>query len=224
MSRVEWNVLYEGIPVQVNLISWLLLGVGGAVLAPIALLSDAGWLLILAVPLLICGLVLRQVHLQVIVESYTGVIRSTLKWLGIQLWTRRHQHAGIETLEIRRVGGDRRERDSDTWYIRLKMQGASYILGRYDTRPEALEARHQLSDIIQSQARPLDAVEVRARAAARMRQEPEGAQSHYQMGLAYLTSGNREGARLAFLQALELAENPLLRRMCEQRLSELDRV
>ena len=224
MSRVERNVLYEGIPVQVNLISWLLLGVGGVVLAPIAVLSHANWLLVLAVPLLVCGLALRQVHLQVIVEPYSGVFRSTLKWLGIQLWARRHQHADIETLEIRRVGGDRRERDSDTWYIRLKMQGASYTLGRYETRLEALEARHQLSNIIRSQARPLDAVEVRARATAKIQEEPAGAQSHYQMGLADLTSGDREGARLAFLHALELAENPLLRRMCEQRLSELNRV
>lgn|GEM_PF-2235070 len=223
MSRIEQNVLYEGIPIQVNLISWLLLGVGGVVLAPIALLSDTDWLLILAVPLLVCGLVLRLIHHQVAVEAYSGVIQFTLNWLGIQLRARRHQRADIETLAITRVGGDWRERDSDTWYIHLKMPGARYILGRYGTRLEALEARCQLSDIIQSHAQPPDAAEIRARAAARIQEQPVSAQSHYQMGLADLTSGNREGARSAFLQALELAENPLLRRMCEQRLSELDR-
>jgi len=221
MSRADENMLYDGIPVQADLISWLLLGIGGAVLIPIALANRARWLLVLATPLILAGVALRRTRLVLTVEPHTGIIKADVAWLGIHLLARRHPHTEIQKLEIKRVGGNSRERDSDTWYLHLRLQTATYILGKYDMQVEALQAKHHLDKLIQAQATPPDSRETRARAEAVVQEERESAQTHYRMGLAHLASGNKEGGRRAFQRALELADNPMLRRMCEQRLNEL---
>jgi hypothetical protein len=122
-----------------------------------------------------------------------------------------------------RVAGDARERPTDTWYLRLRLRTARYTLGRYADRESALAARRTLAERLRVGAAahlpPWPPVEVQDQAPAEVR----SAQAHYREGLVAMRAGDREAARRAFERARESARDPLLRRMSEQRLRELER-
>ena len=145
------------------MVAWLLLGIGGLVLVPIGLLSRAWWLFVPAVPLLLAGLVLLQTRLRIVVEHRTNVIRVTNSLLGLRLRERQYPLSDVIGLDLRRVAGDERERPSDTWYLRLRLNTTvrtfgmveprtrTYVIGRYDSRLGALEARRRLREVLQPQ-------------------------------------------------------------------------
>jgi len=144
------------------MVTWLLLGIGGLVLTPIALANRAWWLLVPAVPLLLAGLLLLQAHLRIVVEHRTTVVGVTNSLLGLKLRKRQYPLSDVVGLDLQRVAGDERERASDTWYLRLQLHTTVrtllgrvvphvkiYTLGKYDTRLRALEARHKLDKVLQ---------------------------------------------------------------------------
>jgi hypothetical protein len=235
MADEDVSVLYDGPPIRTRMAAWLLLGIGGLVLVPIGLINRAWWLLILAVPPLLAGLVLLQAYLRIVVEHQPAAVCVRNLLFGLKLRERRYPLSNLVGPDLHRVGGDERERPSDTWYVRLQFHTAvrsfgsvkprvrEYLLGRYDNRLQALEARRGLDEALQ--ARPGEPTPVAVEAAAG--EKPPGqagsADGYYHQGLALLRSGDTAGARKAFETALALAQEPLLRRMTEQRLEELDR-
>jgi tetratricopeptide (TPR) repeat protein len=221
MPDKDGRVIYDGSPMWVKMVAWVLLGVGGIVMVPIGLINRAWWLLVLAVPLLLAGLVLSQVRLRIVVEYPTGVVRVTNSLVGLQLRQRGYPPSDVVGLDIQRVAGAERERPSDAWYLKLRLRTRTHTVGKYDDRASALRARRELNAALRGRPQ-VPAAEMRAAASARLRDRPESADGHYQLGLALLRSGDTAGARRAFQKALALAREPLLRRMIEQRLGELD--
>ena len=131
------------------MVAWLLLGTGGIVLMPIGLINRAWWLLVPAVPLLLAGLVLHQVHLCVAVEPGTGEVCVTNRLLGLKTRQRRYPPSEVGGLHLRRVAGDERERPSDTWYLYLQLGARVYTIGKYDSRTSALRARLEVREMLQ---------------------------------------------------------------------------
>jgi hypothetical protein len=138
----------------------LLLGIGGIVMAPIGLISRAWWLVVLAAPLLLAGLVLSQVRLRIVVEHSTGAVRVTSSLPGLRLRERRHPPSDVVGLDIYRVAGAERERPSDTWYLKLQLRTRTHTVGRYDSQVSALLARRELGRALQARAQAPTAAEV----------------------------------------------------------------
>jgi hypothetical protein len=136
---------------------------------------------------------------------------------------RRYSPSEVRGVDIHRVAGDERERPSDTWYLRLILRTQTYTIGKYDTRLDALQARRELTEVLKTRVRPQTAAEIEAAAEGGLHSQPRSGASLYQNGLAMLRSGDVAAARHAFESALALVQEPLLRRMIEQRLRELDR-
>jgi hypothetical protein len=149
MPGKDGNVLYDGPPIRTRMVAWLLVGIGGLVLAPIGLISRAGWLLVPAVPLLLAGLVLYQAHLRVAVEPGTGEVCVTNRLLGLKIRQRRYPPSEVGGLDLQRVAGDERERPSDTWYLYLQLGTRVYPIGKYDSRSNALRARLKAREALQ---------------------------------------------------------------------------
>jgi len=133
--------------------AWLLLGIGGIVMAPIGLINRAWWLVVLSVPLLLAGLVLSLVRLRIVVEHPTGAVRVTNSLLGLRLRERRYPPSDVVGLDIQRVAGAERERPSDTWYLKLQLRTRTHTVGRYDSQVSALLARRELDRALQAGAR-----------------------------------------------------------------------
>ena len=162
MSDRGAGVLYDDTPVRARMVAWLLLGIGGIVLAPIGLLSRAWWLFVLAVPSLLAGLLLLQTHLRIAVERPTGLICVTHYLFGLKLRERRYPPSDVVGLNLHRVAGDEAERPSDTWYLRLQLHTAArtfgtvnhrtrtYLVGKYDSRLRALKARRRLGELLRT--------------------------------------------------------------------------
>lgn len=156
------GVLYDDMPVRARMVAWLLLGIGGIVLAPMGLLNRAWWLLVLAVPSLLAGLLLLQTRLRIGVEQSTGLICVTHYLFGLKLRERRYPPSDVVGLDLHRVAGDEDERPSDTWYLRLRLYAAvrtfgtvkhhtrTYLVGKYDSRLRALKARRRLGELLQT--------------------------------------------------------------------------
>ena len=222
MSHNDISLLYDGSPIWARMAGWLLLGIGGLVLVPLALINRAWWLFVPAVLPLLAGLVLLQTRLRIVFDRRTAQVDVTDSWLGLGLLRRSYPPSDVLGFDIHRVAGDERERPSDTWYLRLNLRTHTHTIGKYDSRLDALEARRDLAEVLQTRARPQTAAEMEATAADALHSVSESGASHYQIGLALLRSGDVAGARQAFERALALAHEPLLRRMIEQRLKELD--
>lgn len=162
MSDESIGVLYDDTPIRTKMAAWLLLGIGGLVLVPIGLVNRAWWLLILAVPLLLAGLMLLQTHLHIVVDHHTGIICVTNSLLGLRLRERQYPPSDVVGLDLQRVAGDERKRPSDTWYLRLRLHATvhtfgkmkprmrTYLIGKYDSRLRALKARRRLSETLQT--------------------------------------------------------------------------
>jgi hypothetical protein len=165
MSDASIGILYNDTPIRPGMVAWLLLGIGGPVLLPIALANRAWWLLVPAVPLLVAGLVLLQTLLCIAVEHHTGVVYVTESLLGLRLRERRYSPSDVVGLDLERVAGDERERPSDTWYLRLqlhttirtfgkvKARTRTYIIGKYDSQLGALKAQRQLREVLHARSR-----------------------------------------------------------------------
>ena len=163
MSDTTDRVLYDGPPIRARMAAYLLLGIGGLVLSPIGLLHRAWWLLVLAVPLLLAGLVLVGTHLRIVVapgmdddndgdgddDEMDEAIRVTNSLFGLRLRQRRYPLSDVAGLELQRVAGTERERPSDTWYLRLQLGAKTYVIGRYDSRQNALVARYAVGQALQ---------------------------------------------------------------------------
>jgi uncharacterized protein (DUF58 family) len=160
MPDEDARVIYDGPPMRVRMAAWLLLGIGGIVMAPIGLISRAWWLVVLAAPLLLAGLVLSQVRLRIVVEHSTGAVRVTSSLPGLRLRERRHPPSDVVGLDIYRVAGAERERPSDTWYLKLQLRTRTHTVGRYDSQVSALLARRELGRALQARAQAPTAAEV----------------------------------------------------------------
>jgi uncharacterized protein (DUF58 family) len=160
MPDEDARVIYDGPPMRVRMAAWLLLGIGGIVMAPIGLISRAWWLVVLAAPLLLAGLVLSQVRLRIVVEHPTGAVRVTSSLPGLRLRERRHPPSDVVGLDIYRVAGAERERPSDTWYLKLQLRTRTHTVGRYDSQVSALLARRELGRALQARAQAPTAAEV----------------------------------------------------------------
>lgn len=217
------SVLFDARPIRAAMAGWLLLGIGGLVCLPLALANRALWLALLALPLLLAGGLLLATRLRIQMERRSGVIHATYRLLGLALRQRSYSPSDRVGLELTRVAGDARERPSDTWYLRLRFHTGSYLVGKYDDRLAALEAQRRLSEALL--ARPSAEVASASFASAQdgLRAVEQSAVVHYRVGLAALRAGNLDEARGAFEEARRLAQEPLLRRMIEQRLHELER-
>ncbi len=166
MSEERIGVLYDDTPMWAKMAAWLLLGIGGIVLVPLALLNRTWWLLPPAVPFLLAGLALLQIHVRIVVEAPGGVVCVTNSLWGLKLRERRYPPSVVLGLDLHRVAGDERhERASDTWYLRLRLHTTvrtlfgqvrphtkTHILGKYDSELSALEAQIRLEEILH--ARP----------------------------------------------------------------------
>jgi hypothetical protein len=163
MPDEDVNVLYDGPPIRTHRAAWLLLGAGGLVMVPIGLINRAWWLPILAVPLLLAGLILLQTHLRIVVDHDTAIVRVTNFWLGLRLRRRQYPLSNVSSFGLHRVAGAERQRPSDTWYLRLQIHTTArtffggvkphmrtYLVGKYDSRLRALEARHELGEMLQA--------------------------------------------------------------------------
>jgi hypothetical protein len=156
MPESDVFTLYNDTSIRDRIAAWLLVGIGGFVLSPIALINRALWLFVPAVPLLVSGLLLHQTHLRIIVDHRIGVVSISRLLFGLKLCQRQHPLSDIVGLDLRRVAGDERERPSDTWYLRLQLHTAShtsgkatprtrtYVIGVYNSHLNALKAQHQL--------------------------------------------------------------------------------
>jgi hypothetical protein len=165
MADESIDILYDDTPIRVRMAAWLLLGIGGLVLVPIGLINRAWWLLFLAIPPLLAGLVLLLPRQRIVVEHPSGVVRVTNYVFGLRVRERQYHPADIVGLDLHRVSGDKRERASDTWYLRLqfhtvartffgsvKPHTKTYLIGRYDSRLKALEARHRVGEALQARS------------------------------------------------------------------------
>ena len=222
MAQRDVTIVYDDTPIWFRMAGWLLVGIGGLVLTPLALISRAGWLWVVAAPVIAAGLVLFQTRLHIALEHRTAQLVVTDRVLGLTLRRRRHVRSEVMSVDLERVAGDTQERDSDTWYLRLRLHTRTYMVGRYRDRFGALEARRRLREVLRAGPQPETAAEMLADARETMHSRPDEAAGRYRMGLALLRSGDMAGARRAFEEARSLAEQPLLRRMSEQRLHELD--
>ena len=72
MSHNDISVLYDGSPIWARMAGWLLLGIGGLVLVPLALINRAWWLFVPAVLPLLAGLVLLQTRLLIVFDRRTA--------------------------------------------------------------------------------------------------------------------------------------------------------
>jgi tetratricopeptide (TPR) repeat protein len=207
------------------MVGWVLLGVGGIVLLPIAAIRGDEWLLVFAIPLVLAGLALFALRLHVALISPAAVLRITNSVLGLRVRQRQYSRSEITGLDLQRVAGDDRERASDTWYLRLCLEDRTYTIGKYDSRTSALLARRDMDEYLQALAPAPVRDEIPATDGAEPRRSSrhDAAQDYYRTGLALFSAGDKEGARPEFEKALALAQEPLLRRMIEQRLEELDR-
>jgi hypothetical protein len=219
----EKDIIYDGPPVWAKLTGAVLLGVGGIVLLPIAALRGDWWLLVFAVPLLVVGLLLLALRLCVAVERQAGVVLVTQSFVGLRLREHRYRPSEISALEIARVAGDEAERASDTWYVKMWAGRRGYTVGRYDTRVRALLARRDLDELLQGLRQGSDEEAEIPATETRPAHRLGAAQKHYKTGIALFSAGDRDGAREEFGRALAMASEPLMRRMIEQRLKELDR-
>ena len=68
-------VLYDDVPIGARWAGWLLLGIGGLVLTPAALVARYGWLLVVATPFLGCGVCLLQTRMRIAVDRRTLLVR-----------------------------------------------------------------------------------------------------------------------------------------------------
>ena len=218
-------VLYDDVPIGARWAGWLLLGIGGLVLTPAALVARYGWLLVVATPFLGCGVCLLQTRMRIAVDRRTLLVRVRYQLLRIGLSERRFTPSDLVGVEIPRVAGDELERDSDTWYIRLVFHSRAYTVGRYGEHLDALQARRDLvNQLSLLQATSFGSEEAQRRVEGQLHQAPDSPQSHYQLGLALMRTGDRAGARRAFQEALALsADRPVLARMVQQRIDELER-
>lgn len=217
------NVIYDATPVGAQMAAWLLAGIGGIVLFPIALLRGDYWLLFLASPLLVSGLLLFALRLRIVAAPSAAALHVTISFLGLQLLEHWHARSEITALDVHRVAGDYRERASDTWYLRMRIGRRAYTLGKHDSRMDALLARRDIEQTLETL--PLAIVSDAAPRADPEQSEDDrqaAARDHYKTGITLFRAGDREGARYAFEKALTMAEQPLLRRMIEQRLKELE--
>jgi hypothetical protein len=222
MPDQDGGVIYDGSPMWAKMAVRLLLGVGGIVMVPIGLINRAWWLIVLAVPVLLAGLVLSQIRLRIVVEHPTGVVRVTNSLVGLRLRERGYPPSDVVGLDLHRVAGAERERASDTWYLKLQLRTRTHTVGKYDSQTSALRARRELGAALRVRPRARTAAEMQAAVSDRVRDQPESADGHYQMGMALLRSSDAAGARQEFQKALALTRKPLLRRMIEQRLDELE--
>jgi len=150
MADKEISVIYDGVPIRSRMAMGFLLGIGGLVFVPIGLINRAWWLLILAVPLLLAGLVLSQIRLRIVAERQTGAVRVVNLLAGLKVRERRYPPLDVLGLDLRRVAGDERERASDTYYLVLRLGLTTYTVGKYDSREHALEARQRLLGVLQT--------------------------------------------------------------------------
>ena len=153
MADQDVSVLYDGLPIQTGMVAWVLLGIGGIVMVPIGLISRAWWLLVLALPLLLAGLILRQARLRVVIEYPAGSIRVTNRLLGVKYRERHYHRSDLVGFDIHRVAGAERERPSDTWYLRLRLGVKTFTIGRYDNRSSAVRARARMDKTHQARMR-----------------------------------------------------------------------
>lgn len=223
MAEENMTVVYNAPPIWAKMTAWVLLGIGGIVLLPIMLIRGDDWLLLFIIPLILIGLVLLSIRLRIALVSPASVVRVTNSLLGLRVRQRQYLRPDVAGLDLDRVAGDERERDSDTWYLRLRLRKRGYTIGRYDSRMSALLARRDVDKALQSL--PLAPAEAREVAAAEPHDERrrDTARDHYKTGITLFSAGDRDGARAAFQKALAFAQEPLLRRMIEQRLEELER-
>jgi hypothetical protein len=218
------NVIYDATPVWARMVAWTLLGIGGIVLAPIALIRGDHWLFYFAVPLIAMGLMLLAMRLRIAAVPSASVLRVTNSFLGLRVRQRQYLSSQITALDLHRVAGDERERDSDTWYLRLHVARRGYVVGKYDTRVSALLARRDIEEALDTlPLAPADGVEAVAVAEPSEERRQDAARDHYKTGITLFRAGDKEGARAAFEKARAFAREPLLRRMIQQRLEELER-
>jgi hypothetical protein len=144
------TVIYNATPIGAKMAAWVLLGIGGIVLLPIALIRDDHWLLVFAVPLILLGLLFLATRQRIALVSPTSVVRVTSYLLGLRVRQRQHPRSDITAIDLHRVAGDEQERASDTWYLRLRLRNRGYTIGRYNTRMSALLARRDLDEALQS--------------------------------------------------------------------------
>ena len=149
MPDKDTSVIYDGIPIRSRMAMGLLLGIGGLVFVPIGLINRAWWLLVLAVPLLLAGLVLSQMRVRIVADRQTGTVCVVNLVAGLKVRERRYPPLDVFGLDLRRVAGDERERASDTYYLALRVGLKTYTVGKYDSRAHALEARQRLLGVLQ---------------------------------------------------------------------------
>jgi hypothetical protein len=162
MTQAAVTVIYDDTPIWFRMAGWLLVGIGGLVLAPLALISRDAWLWVFAVPMIAAGLVLFQRRLHIALEHRTAQLVVTHRLFGLALRRRRHVRSEVVGVDLERVAGDARERASDTWYLRLRLHTRSYMVGRYRDRFGALEARRRLRELLKAGPRPETAAEMLA--------------------------------------------------------------
>ncbi len=216
------RTLYHGRQVETALAGWLLVGIGGLVCLPLGVAHGAWWLVGLAFPPLLAGLVLLGVRLRVELDPRHGLIHVRRSVLGLRVAARTYRQSDCLGVEVVRVAGDARERPTDTYYLRLRLATARYTLGRYRDRQSVLQAQYQLNELLRAGRAATPGQEPAEPVALPL---PEGAASAarcYQEGLALMQAGEWVAARAAFERARDLAAQPLLRRMSQQRLRELE--
>ena len=224
MTEEKSNIIYDATPVWARMVAWALLGIGGIVLTPVALIRGDRWLLYFAVPLIVMGFVLIAIRLRIAAVPSASVLRVTNSFLGLRLRQRQYPRSEITAIDLHRVAGDERERDSDTWYLRLHVARRGYLVGKYDTRVSALLARRDIEEALHTlPLAPVDEVEAVAAQKPSEERRQDAARDHYKTGITLFRAGDKDGAQAAFEKALAFAREPLLRRMIEQRLEELER-
>jgi hypothetical protein len=140
--------VYDDRPIWAHIAGWVILGIGAFVLLPLALLSWTWWLPIPALPFLLIGGLLLQLHLHIVADRPTGTLRITTKLFGWQIRERTYSLSDVHSLEIERVAGHAQRRASDTWYLSLYLPQETHLIGRYDTRWDALREKGRLSQTL----------------------------------------------------------------------------
>ena len=224
MAEERTTVIYDAAPVWATMTASILLGIGGIILVPIALIRGDHWLLYIGVPLVVIGLVPLAIRLRIAAVPSASVLRVTNSFLGLRLRQRQFLRSEVTALDLHRVAGDARERDSDTWYLRLHVGYRAYTVGKHDSRMSALLARREIEEALDTlPLAPPDESAPTVVVEPREERRRDAARDHYKTGITLFRAGDKDGARAAFDKALTFAHEPLLRRMIEQRLEELDR-